>query len=199
MVRQLELLATAFTPSQIPKLDRPQVALAGRSNVGKSSLVNRLAGRRQLARTSSTPGKTRSLNFFRVLPDEFYLVDLPGYGYARCPKAERESWAKLIEYFLHSAPTLTAVALLVDARLQPQKLDLELLAFVQARRLPVLTVLTKADKCKQAELAKRRMEWSALAPGSSPLSFSSLTGHGADELWRRLAVAAGPKPQPPVP
>ncbi|MGE4552560.1 MAG: ribosome biogenesis GTP-binding protein YihA/YsxC [Desulfovibrionaceae bacterium] len=193
MPRQLELVTTAFTAGQIPALDQAQVALAGRSNVGKSSLVNRLAGRRRLARTSATPGKTRSLNFFRVDPDGFYLVDLPGYGYARCSKAERESWGRLIEHYLNSAQALCAVVLLVDARLQPQKLDLELLAFVQSRRIPVQVVLTKADKCKQADLAKRRKEWLALAPGSAPLPFSSVTGLGRDELWRRLARAAAPE------
>ena len=196
MPRQLELTTTAFLANQIPVLDRPQVALAGRSNVGKSSLVNALAGRRKLARTSATPGKTRSLNFFRVTPDDFYLVDLPGYGYARCSKAERESWGKLIEHYLNSTQTLNAVALLIDSRHPPQKPDLELLAFVQSRRIPVVVVLTKADKTKQVELSKRRKEWSALAPGSSPLPFSSVTGLGRDALWRLLAEAALPEAAP---
>ncbi len=186
MQPHLELETTAFEPGQLPGLDEPQVALAGRSNVGKSSLINCLAGRKQLARISSTPGKTRSVNFYRVTPGDYYLVDLPGYGYAKISKTERAHWAKLIERYVESSQSLRAIVLLIDARLTPQKLDLDLLAFVQGRNIPHLAVLTKVDKCKQKDLAQRNKEWSPLLGGATPLSFSSKTGRGREALWNRI-------------
>ena len=147
----LELAATLFTPEQMRAAvpDAPQIALAGRSNVGKSSLLNALAGRRQLARVSSTPGKTRSVNLFKVLPDGFYLADLPGYGYARRSRKERGAWEELIENYLLRNAGLKSVVLLLDCRLPPQESDRLLADFARARGLPVLPVLTKADKCNQ--------------------------------------------------
>ena len=198
MQPHLELTVTAFEPKQLPDLSEPQVALAGRSNVGKSSLINCLAGRKQLARISSTPGKTRSLNFYQVTPGEYYLVDLPGYGYAKCSKTERAKWAKLIERYIDSTQSLRAVVLLIDARLPPQKLDLELLAFVQGRSLPHLAVLTKVDKCKQKDLAQRAREWSELLHGTAPLPFSSKTGRGRDKLWKHIRELAGQEPAQPT-
>jgi len=186
MQPHLELETTAFEPGQLPGLDEPQVALAGRSNVGKSSLINCLAGRKQLARISSTPGKTRSVNFYRVTPGDYYLVDLPGYGYAKISKTERAHWAKLIERYVESSQSLQAIVLLIDARLTPQKLDLDLLAFVQSRNIPHLAVLTKVDKCKQKDLAQRNKEWSSLLGGATPLPFSSKTGRGREALWNRI-------------
>lgn len=186
MQPHLELETTAFEPGQLPDLDAPQVALAGRSNVGKSSLINCLAGRRQLARISSTPGKTRSINFYRVTPGDFYLVDLPGYGYAKTSKTERAHWGKLIERYIESSQGLRALALLIDARHTPQKLDLDLLGFVQARNIPHLAVLTKTDKCRQKDLSQRRREWSDLLKDTAPLFFSSKTGRGREALWDRI-------------
>ena len=129
----LTLMATTFNKDQLQaQLDAlkirnaPQIALAGRSNVGKSSLVNALARRRQLAKISATPGKTRSINFYWVEPDNFALVDLPGYGYARCSHEERRHWAKLIEYYLTDRQELKALALLLDCRIAPQALDRDL-------------------------------------------------------------------------
>ena len=126
----LTLEATTFNKPQLQEQlsvleqrQEAQIALAGRSNVGKSSLVNALARRKQLAKISATPGKTRSINFYRVAPDGFSLVDLPGYGYAKCSQEERKSWAKLIEYYLTNTPTLKALALLLDCRIPPQALD----------------------------------------------------------------------------
>ena len=186
MQPHLELETTAFEPGQLPGLDEPQVALAGRSNVGKSSLINCLAGRKQLARISSTPGKTRSVNFYRVTPGDFYLVDLPGYGYAKISKTERAQWARLIERYVEHSKGLRAIALLIDARLTPQKLDLDLLGYVQAKGIPHLAVLTKTDKCKQKDISQRQREWADLLKGAAPLLFSSKTGRGREALWTRI-------------
>ena len=127
----LTLETTAYTLDQLLALPEAQIALAGRSNVGKSSLINALAGRKKLAKVSATPGKTRSVNFYRVEPYKFYLVDLPGYGYARASHEERRKWAKLLEHYLADCKTLKALALLLDCRLPPQKLELELESFAR--------------------------------------------------------------------
>ncbi|MGE4292588.1 MAG: ribosome biogenesis GTP-binding protein YihA/YsxC [Desulfovibrio sp.] len=197
MNRSLELVKTVFEPNQLEVLDAPQVALAGRSNVGKSSLVNCLAGRKSLARISSTPGKTRSLNFYLVKPDDFFLVDLPGYGYAKTSKTERAKWGKLIERYVTGTRMLTCMAVLLDSRLPPQRIDLELVAYLKSMGIPLLAVLTKADKCKQKDLAQRVSEWrDLLGADSVPLPFSSKTGRGRDKLWNLLAESVSPNPGP---
>ncbi len=189
---KLILETTAYTIPQLPGLDVAQVALAGRSNVGKSSLLNCLAGRKSLAKISSTPGKTRSLNFFRVEGHPLYLVDLPGYGYAARAKTERRHWAGLVDRFLTASRNLKAVVALLDCRLPPQRLDLELVAHVQDLGLALVPVLTKADKCKQNERAERVRQWHALTPAAElPILFASTTGLGRDALWARLLTFAG--------
>ncbi|MFU2208943.1 ribosome biogenesis GTP-binding protein YihA/YsxC [Solidesulfovibrio sp. C21] len=197
----LALLATAYLTDQIPVVDAPQVALAGRSNVGKSTLVNCLAGRKGLAKISATPGKTRSLNFYMAQAAGYCLVDLPGYGYARCSMAEREKWAKLIDAYLKKTSQLRAVTALVDCRLPPQRLDVELVDWLRSRHIPVLVVLTKADKCKQRDQEARKKEWRELArPAFPPILFSGKTGLGREALCRVLAEAAlSPDPAPCVP
>ena len=189
----LTLVATTFNreqlQAQLDALDARnafQIALAGRSNVGKSSLVNALARRRQLAKISATPGKTRSINFYWVEPDGFALVDLPGYGYARCSHEERRSWAKLIEYYLTDSPSLKALALLLDCRIPPQALDRELADFARGHGIPLLPVLTKADKCSQTERAKKQQEWSLLLDGIRPLAVSAKELRGIDALWAAI-------------
>jgi GTP-binding protein len=195
MHRTLELIKTVFEINQLEALDAPQVALAGRSNVGKSSLVNCLAGRKALARISATPGKTRSLNFYLVHPDNFYLVDLPGYGYAKTSKVERAKWGRLIEKYVQDTPQLQAVAVLLDGRIPPQKIDLELVAYLKAAGIPLIPVLTKVDKCKQKDLAKRVHEWrDLLGTDNTPVQFSSKTGRGREKLWDKLAEAVTPIP-----
>lgn len=184
---KLKLEKTAYTPSQLSGLDLPQIALAGRSNVGKSSLINALGDRKKLAKISSTPGKTRSVNFYLVEPVNFYLVDLPGYGYARCPKTEREKWGLLIQKYLENNPRLKAVVLLLDSRLEPQVLDLELAQYVSSLNLDLIPVLTKADKCKQNKLYRIRKTWTqVLGLTHPPVVFSSKTGLGKDRLWERM-------------
>lgn len=191
MNRTLTLVKTAYLKDQLETFDAPQIALAGRSNVGKSSLVNRLAGRKALAKVSSTPGKTRSVNYYQVEPDGFFLVDLPGYGYARTSKKERAQWARLIEKFLANNPDLAGVVVLLDSRLKPQKLDIEMISFLAEAHIPMLPVLTKADKPKQAELRKHQNLWQEwLKQGFPPLCVSSKSGRGMDDLWELFSEAA---------
>lgn len=190
MRRTLELTSTVYTLAQLHVPDTPQAALAGRSNVGKSTLVNSLAGRRKLAKISSTPGKTRSLNFYRVDPPGYHLADLPGYGYAKRAKSEREHWAQLVGAYVERAPRLLAVAVLLDCRLDPQRLDLELIDYVRGHGLVIIPVLTKADKCKRNEQAKRAAQWrrDLLV---EPVLFSGKTGQGREEVLRRIEAALG--------
>lgn len=192
MSRTVHLTGTIYTPDQLSLPDAPQIALAGRSNVGKSSLINALAGTKKLAKVSGTPGKTRSINLYHVAPAGYYLVDLPGYGYARCSKEERQSWASLIDAYIRKATSLCAVAMLIDCRHPPQRLDLELGAYLRQIGMPILAVLTKADQCTQAERAKRQREWSEiLRETRRPVAFSARTGQGREELWQALDSAAG--------
>ena len=189
MESTLELETTAYVTGQLPTLDRPQIALAGRSNVGKSSLINALAGRKKLAKVSAQPGKTRSVNFYRVQPQDYYIVDLPGYGYARASHEERRQWAKTLEAYISGDRHIRALALLLDCRLPPQKLDMDLASFATSRGLPVLPILTKADKCTQREREGRRREWRDIL-GVAPVITSASKRQGMDKLWRALDAAA---------
>ena len=218
----LTLEATTFNKPQLQEQlsvleqrQEAQIALAGRSNVGKSSLVNALARRKQLAkisagksnvgkssvinkllnrknfaRVSAQPGKTIHINYFTI-DKAMYLVDLPGYGYAKCSQEERKSWAKLIEYYLTNTPTLKALALLLDCRIPPQALDRDLADFARGHGIPLLPVLTKADKCTQVERSKRQQEWSRLLNGIMPIPVSSKDMRGVDALWSELRRFAG--------
>lgn len=191
----MELENTSFTTKQLPELSLPQIAIAGRSNVGKSSLLNALAGRKNLAKSSATPGKTRSVNFYLVSPFNFYLVDLPGYGYARASHEERKSWAKVLETYLARSEKLKGLALLVDCRLPPQFLDVELAEFAEANTLPVLPILAKADKCNQRERKSRQDEWEGILH-CKPLLCSAKRRTGLDKVWKALIfMATGEKPE----
>jgi GTP-binding protein len=176
---------TIYTIDQLEEMPLPQLALAGRSNVGKSSLLNKLTGRKNLAKISSTPGKTRSLNFYKVSPEEFYLVDLPGYGYARCSKAERDKWAALINKYLRGNTRLFGVVALLDSRLPPQALDIDLITFIRAQGIEVFPVMTKADKCKQPVRSANQAAWQRLLGSEKPpLLTSSHSGMNIDKLWQ---------------
>ena len=190
----LELLATLYTLEQLEEAshDMPQLALAGRSNVGKSSLINALARRKKLAKVSSEPGKTRSVNLFKVLPDGFCLTDLPGYGYARRGHEERKNWAALIQKYLEETRTLRALALLIDCRIPVQESDRMMAEFARSRKLPVIAVLTKADKCTLKERSSQQKTWEAILGGQKPVVVSSVTKTGLDELWKRLREAGAP-------
>ena len=182
---ELVLEATAYTIDQLLSRDWRQMALAGRSNVGKSSLINAMARRRSLAKVSSTPGKTRSVNYYAVKPWGFYLVDLPGYGYARASHEERRKWAALLERYLKECRELVCLVLLVDGRLPPQKLDVQLAEYARSIGLRVLPVLTKADKCKQREIGARRAEWKQIL-GVAPIVTSSASKLGMKALWQAV-------------
>jgi GTP-binding protein len=182
----LILEATAFNKAQLIHPDAPQVALAGRSNVGKSSLVNALAGRKALAKVSATPGKTRSINYYHIGESGAYIVDLPGYGYAQCSQEERNAWARLMTWYLSNTQGLRGLILLLDARLSPQKADLELLAFAESCALTLLPVLTKADKCNKKELAACMHAWGAHLDRATLLSTSAKDKTGMEKVWEAV-------------
>jgi GTP-binding protein len=170
------------------------VAFLGRSNVGKSSLLNALSGNRSLARVSAQPGRTQMVNFFRV-NDEMYLADLPGYGYARVPEAVRLGWEKLVTSYLVGRRPLALGLFLVDARHDPMKGDLVLQGFLEREGLPYVVAATKADKLGHAELARRMASLRAgLGPGARDVvATSASTKLGVDALWRHLSAAASEK------
>jgi GTP-binding protein len=177
----------------LPAPDLPEIAFLGRSNVGKSSLINTLTTRRALARVSSTPGKTRQINFFRI-DGRLRFVDLPGIGYARVPRAERESWQRLIAAYVGSGRPIALLVLLLDARHHLQDNDAVLLEWLLAHGLPVQLVLTKTDKLTQSERSRQLRYFTetaaALGYAGTPLPFSSVTGAGKQELWGRILEAA---------
>ena len=182
-IRQAEFIAAARTPNAIPAATAPEVAVAGRSNVGKSSLINRLAHRKKLARTSSTPGCTRGLIFYDF-DDVVRIVDLPGYGWAKRSQAERELWKELVEHYLSDRPTLKGVLILFDIRRGPEQEELDLAEYLASIEIPYAWVATKADKLKQSKLAQRRRE---LAEDFQDIPFvesSSTTGRGMTDVWR---------------
>jgi GTP-binding protein len=183
-VTRAEFVGAATEPGRFPAATHPEVAFAGRSNVGKSSAINRLLGRHGLARTSSTPGRTQQLNFF-ALDDRLVFVDLPGYGYARVSKAARAAWRPLVESYLGTRAALAGVVLLVDVRRGLEEEEHALLEFVAALDVPALIVATKADKLKHGE--RTRLE-RALAVAPVPVvAFSAVTGEGVDAVWRMIA------------
>ena len=184
-------LAAAHLPAQIPPPGPPEIAFAGRSNVGKSSLINCLLGRKALVKTSAKPGKTRSINFF-ALEDAARFVDLPGYGYARVSQEERRHWGGLIEHYVTTRATLVCVVLIVDLRHEPKRQDLELADWLRHIGRPFLPVYTKADKLGRGEQARHAALLDAgfkVGPGER-LLFSSQTGQGRAELLARLAEMA---------
>jgi GTP-binding protein len=182
-----EWLATAAGPGDFPAPSAPEVTFIGRSNVGKSSLLNALARRKKLARTSSAPGKTRLIHFFRIeRPDrEIHFVDLPGYGYAKVSKAERASWRALIEGYLEGRATLRAAVLLQDLRRDISDDELLLIEWLRERRVPVLLAVTKIDKLKPMRRAARLRELrgSIDLPTAQVIATSSEARIGLEELW----------------
>ena len=182
-------VASYGTIEQLPEPTTPEVSFAGRSNVGKSSMLNRLVGRKTLAKVSSQPGKTANVNFFDV--DGITLVDLPGYGYAKVGKGERERWAGLINGYFQQERSFNLVVSLVDIRLDAQRLDLQMLDFLRSEELPFVVALTKADKLSRP---KQQRQAAALShqlgiDGDRMVVTSSETGQGIDELKRLIAEA----------
>jgi GTP-binding protein len=177
----------AVRPSQYPTADRPDIAVAGRSNVGKSALLNTLLGRRRLARVSGTPGKTRMLNFFDI-DGAFYLVDLPGYGYARRAKSERQAWRRIVEDYVDHRKRLRAMLVLIDIRRGPEEEERILLRALADWGIRALAVLTKADKLPKSRRRLRRAQIADELAGLTDVvvATSSKTGLGRDELWSAL-------------
>jgi len=189
----IKFVTSAGRPAGFPAADRPEVAFAGRSNVGKSSLINTLANRKKLARASGTPGRTQLINFFAV-GDALYLVDLPGYGFARAPVEVRQSWMRLVRNYLENRTTLSAVVVIIDIRRDPSEADRQLIRKLHVMNVPPLVVLTKADKLPRGRMASRASSIKRgienLVP-EPPLIFSSRTGEGREELWKRINIHAG--------
>ena len=182
-VRSVEFIGAIGAPGQDVPEALPQVAIAGRSNVGKSSLINRLVLRKSIARVSGTPGKTREINFYKV-NDEFILTDLPGYGYARAPEKERRRWARLINDYLEGSTRLLGVILLLDARRGIMDSDRQLIGYLADLGLPALYVLTKIDKLNRAQRKKAvlAVREELEAPEDQVLGTSARTGEGVDSL-----------------
>jgi GTP-binding protein len=184
VIRSLDFLGGMATAGGWrPEPTLPEVAFAGRSNVGKSSLLNRLVHRKKLARVSNTPGRTREVNFFKI-NDTFVLVDLPGYGYARVSKEKRAEWRPLIEGYLRTSPTLRGIVQLLDARHEPTGDDRGMLDFLAELGVPTIVTVTKTDKLTTKERARRVADLSAALglDADQVIAFSAVTGEGRDEL-----------------
>jgi len=190
-VNNVELEQVCGMKSQFPTTGLPEVAFAGKSNVGKSSLLNTLINRKALARTSGQPGKTRTINFYNV-EEKVYFVDLPGYGYAKVSKTEREKWGKFIENYLRNRETLKQVVLLVDFRHEPGANDIQMYEWLLYYDLEVVVVATKKDKIKKSQMNKHRaaIRRSLGMPKDAKLIlFSSISKEGKDELWKEIEEA----------
>ncbi len=181
--------ASYGTSEQLPASDLPEIAIAGRSNVGKSSMINKLFNRKNLARVSSVPGKTVTINFYNV--DNQRFVDLPGYGYAKISKQERDRFGELMEGYFQSGRKINLVVQLIDMRHKPTADDYSMISFLEQMRIPFIVVLTKADKLKKKEYALR--EQSVITELNNPeypvIPFSSVTGQGVDEIKKLIEKA----------
>ena len=189
-------VTSAAQPSDFPPPSLPEVAVVGRSNVGKSSLINALVGQPDLARTSRTPGRTRLINWFAI-DERFHLVDLPGYGYAEVSQAMRDSWRPLIEGYLAERQTLAGVLLLIDIRRGAQDEELDFAPWLAERAMPVVVALTKSDKLpKNKRMLEIRRARTALGLSRDPLAVSALDGDGIEPLWRAVVQLAAQPRQP---
>lgn len=185
-VTKAEMIITAGMASQFPIHDMPEIAFAGKSNVGKSSLLNAILNRKALARTSSQPGKTQTINFYSV-QDTFMFVDLPGYGYAKVSKQERERWGKLIEGYLQKRDQLQKIILLIDIRHEVGTNDKMMYDWIKHYHNEVIVVATKADKIKRSQLQKHLAvirKGLELSSGDKLIAFSAETKQGKEELWK---------------
>ena len=187
-VTKSEIVISAVKPAQYPEGDLPEIALAGRSNVGKSSFINRMINRKSLARISSKPGKTQTLNFY-IINDVMYFVDVPGYGYAKVSKSEKEKWGKMIETYFTGREQLKAVVLIVDLRHPPTNDDVMMYDFLKHYEIPVIVIATKADKIPKGKWQKHLKvvkETLDIEKGDIVVLFSSETGLGKEEAWKAI-------------
>jgi GTP-binding protein len=190
---EFSFIKSAILPAQFPPPDKPEIAFAGRSNVGKSSLINRLVNSPKLARTSSRPGRTRAINFFNV-DRRLCLTDLPGYGYAEVPLKLRRNWKVLVETYLKKRQNLKAVVVIIDIRRNMGQGDLELLRWLKAYEIGAIVVLTKADKVSKGKASHHQNVISSqlMQEGfGQPISFSAKTGQGKQELWKAIHEVVG--------
>ncbi|OKL38269.1 ribosome biogenesis GTP-binding protein YihA/YsxC [Domibacillus mangrovi] len=187
-VNNVELVISAAKPHQYPDIGLPEFALAGRSNVGKSSFINRMIGRKSMARISSKPGKTQTLNFYKI-EDTLFFVDVPGYGYAKVAKTERALWGQMIETYMANRPQLAACIHIVDLRHAPSADDVVMYDFLKHNEIPAIVIATKADKIpkgkwqKHLKVVKETLDFDPL---DEIIVFSSETGLGKEEVWKAV-------------
>ena len=185
-IHSAEFLLSASTTRQFPAATLPEIAFAGRSNVGKSTLINSLLNRKKLVKTSATPGKTQLINFFKI-NDQFYFVDLPGYGYAKVPESVRRKWQNLVEAYLSERETLRNVVLIIDCRHNPTVQDRQLLEWLEYYQRPSLIVASKIDKLKRGQVQKHLQKIkNDLSIESVPLGHSSTQYGRSEEIWKKL-------------
>ena len=188
VIKSINLETVCGITSTLPENDKPEIAFAGKSNVGKSSLINALMNRKSYAGISATPGKTQTINFYNI-NDVMYLVDLPGYGYAKVSEKEKEQWGRLIERYLHSSARLKAVFLLIDIRHEPSANDKMMYRWIVDQGYEPVIIATKLDKIKRSQIQKHiKMirEGLSLVPGTKVIPFSSSTKQGREEIWELI-------------
>ena len=188
VIKNVNLETVCGITSKLPVNDKPEIAFAGKSNVGKSSLINSLVNRKALARTSSQPGKTQTINFYNI-NEEMYLVDLPGYGYAKVSESEKVKWGQMIERYLHTSQQLKAVFLLIDIRHDPSANDKMMYNWIVDMGYDPIIIATKLDKLKRSQVQKHvkmLREGLDLVPGTQIIPFSSSTKQGRDEVWELI-------------
>ncbi|WP_195420980.1 ribosome biogenesis GTP-binding protein YihA/YsxC [Faecalicatena contorta] len=188
VIKSINLETVCGITSVLPDNDKPEIAFAGKSNVGKSSLINALMNRKSYARISATPGKTQTINFYNI-NEEMYLVDLPGYGYAKVSEKEKVQWGKLIERYLNGSTQLKAIFLLIDIRHEPSANDKMMYTWIVEQGFQPIIIATKLDKLKRSQIQKHvKMvrEGLDLVPGTKIIPFSSTTKQGRDEIWELI-------------
>ena len=188
VIKNINLETVCGITSVLPDNDKPEIAFAGKSNVGKSSLINALMNRKSYARISATPGKTQTINFYNI-NEEMYLVDLPGYGYAKVSEKEKVQWGKLIERYLNGSTQLKAIFLLIDIRHEPSANDKMMYSWIVEQGFQQIIISTKLDKLKRSQIQKHVKivrEGLDLVPGTKIIPFSSTTKQGRDEIWELI-------------
>ncbi len=195
IIKSAEFVTSAVKPEQYPPPDHPEIAFAGRSNVGKSSLINRLIQRKRLVKTSSTPGRTQLINFF-IINADLMLVDLPGYGYAKVPEAVKKQWGPMVETYLSRRDSLKAVVVLMDLRRTPGVEEHHLFDWLRHYGITAIPVLTKSDKLSKTQQKKQRDAAARTLdlPSDQLILFSAKTGLGREDLWRRIDASLQEKP-----
>jgi GTP-binding protein len=193
IIKTAEFVTSAVKPQQYPPADMPEIAFAGRSNVGKSSLINTLVNRKRLVKTSSTPGRTQLINFF-IINEMFSFVDLPGYGYAKVPVAVRKQWGPMVETYLSERTSLEGVVLIMDIRRTPKQEELSFIEWLRNFNIPAILTLTKTDKLSKTKQKKQQMLISETlsADKDDLLLFSAKSRQGKDKVWEAIDSVLNP-------